>query len=369
MSARARALALVLVAVALGSTLALLWSRRGARPAEERRVATPESAPLVVAAPVVPAVTREPAANESEPVVPRRGRKDEEAAPRTSAGQALLRIEVVALESGAPIRDVSFLVPGASATSDENGRAELVVPAGRPLAVRAYVWSGKAESKALTVEALREREERALRVPLRTAFDRDCFVRVLDGETGQPVPGAFVQAFMIVHVRSGPPMRSALFDATLQAFLGERTIEALPHVASEPTDEDGRVTLRLPGWGVCIVRARTPGTFWSAFAPAGRRSSSSEPFVVELLRSATLDVLVLEGGLPAPGVELRLHVDRRDLVRQEDFHGPALDLVATTAADGRALFEHLFLVAAHFTPASLVRSSGGSAATGACCEN
>lgn len=323
MSARPLVLALALAFV-LGATWFALRGMRRTLPATES--VTVESA---AGAPSEPKpVSLEDATPSAErkamPGAPGPGKRKGSARASSSEPSgplALLRVEVVSLETGAPIPGVHLEVSGArrSATSDATGRAEFRVKTGRVQWLTARAWEAQAGSRLVGVEPLTPDEERTIRVALPTAFDSSWFAQVVDGETGLPILGAEVDAYFLAPDEPQPdPGDPLLFKAfvTPNAFVHvPDSLDNRPRLARGTTDADGRVALNLPSWGIDVVRVESEGHF-SRFVEAEGKRSPEAPFTVELLRTAALAVHVLEtDGAPAVEIDVWLHVEGFDLER------------------------------------------------------
>lgn len=333
---------LVIGLVAALALLGLFWwingrgSREFALSEVQRQGESISTTTSVVATPA-----EAPASNAREPFVrPAKARKGKRPpgprAPEVSGPRAKLIVDVVAVETGAPIPEVSLFVEGSSqpGMTDAGGRAVLLASTGRELSLIAYAWKAQAESSVVHVDPLSEGEERSVRMRLPTAFDREWFARVVDRETSSPILAADVSVFCIVHVQSdGPQLDTRLGEATLYAFMFDRTFEDHPCLARGTTDGDGRIALRLPSWGVQVARAHASGYSWRAVVPEGH-GSDADSATIALLRSATLEVVVREAGSAAEGVEVRLNVAGIGREQDADLTVPDLRRSATTDVSG-----------------------------------
>jgi hypothetical protein len=136
---------------------------------------------------------------------------------RPGPEQALLRVEVVALETGKPLSgarlfmsptddsvehewisstqpDPSRGVENDDVLTDTEGRGEFVLQTGFAYTLIGDGESGLADEGELALEPLRAGEEREVCLALRTSWDFDWHGRVEDGETGLPIVGAEVIA-------------------------------------------------------------------------------------------------------------------------------------------------------------------------------
>lgn len=309
---RARSLALAAVAVAL---LAVWWDVAS----EEREPAT-RAGPLEVARPAeevvrlppgAPGAVREAAAA-VEPALHQLD--DDEPDPptpeRPGPGQALLWVEVVALETGAAIEgaelglfptddevehdwltstqaDPSRGLDNDFVLTDTNGRGEFIVQAGFGYGLRGEGDNGLGEEAELELEPLGEGEERSVRLALRTAWDLDWHGRVIDGATDLPIAGAEVVAVV---------------------KYSAETLDGLHELAHGQSDGDGRVVLRLPAWERALALGRARGYFVGGCRVDEKASSFDAVQSLPLHRTAAVMVLVTdEQERPAPDVEVVLN--------------------------------------------------------------
>lgn len=260
---------------------------------------------------------------------------------RPRAGEALLQLEVVALETGEPIPEVdvwlwtdeevelatsaqgdpSCGLEGDDVVTDDAGRAELIVVAGRAYGVLTHAPSGKADSSDLetAIEPLRDGEQRGVRLTLPTAWTRVWYGRAVDAESGLPIGGAQVEILIPDH---------------------DEPVEALPVLARGTTDGAGHVSIRLPAWEIAAARCTAPGYHWSGCLVRAAADSFEDAAVVELRRPAALAARVLDAaGEPAPDVEVRLRAQGFDLLR--DVGGPKVEWSARPGANGICEFPEL----------------------------
>lgn len=209
------------------------------------------------------------------------------AATTTAATTATIRVSVIAAETNEPLagRRVYALTdpapsrwamrssggtraaPGESALSDSAGRVELEVGAGRAHRVRD---SEGLDGPAVAVAALEAgaTAEIVLRIPTRA--DASFFGRVVDAQTRQPLASARFR------VDPSPTRSSAANEG-------------------ETVEPSGEFELRYRSWADHFVRVEAEGYAWAA-ATLGREHLTRETALeIPLARSATLEVLVLEG--------------------------------------------------------------------------
>lgn len=332
------------VAVSVWLWLALARSRGAsaehAVPAESapsaaRASPEPSGAPEPSAArEALPSVAKErktPDADDSDPPTPE----------RPGPGQALLRVEVVALETGAPLAGIQLWLwneddielatstqtdparglEGDDVRTDAAGRAEFVVVAGRSYGITGSDETGKANTRDFQpkLELLVKGQERALHFALPTAWTRDWYGRMVDGETGAPLVGAEVVAL--------------LSDS-------DKPLAGLVQLARALTDGDGRVSFRLPSWTGVTARCAVAGYFWGACSTEDEAGEPEAAQAVALHRVAALDVTVHEAdGHPAPGFEVRMGLNSFELTHES--RSEFLEWKAVTDAAGRCSFAEL----------------------------
>lgn len=265
---------------------------------------------------------------------------------RPGAGQALLRVEVVALETGAPLpgaelalfdvadeneeededRDWDFStqpdpsrgVEGDDVITDGHGRGEFVVRAGVAYELDGSGPHGLADNVEQELEPLREGEHREVRLALPTAWTFDWHARVIDGETERPLVGVEVVAY----------------DA------GADRIEDLVEMTRGRTVADGRVALRLPAWESVLVRCEQAGYFDGGCQVKEAAASFETAQTIVLRRPATLVVHVLDvGGGPAAGLEVSVSVPSWQVYEGWYLRGPSWS--QSTDDEGRCEFPDL----------------------------
>ncbi len=261
---------------------------------------------------------------------------------RPGPGQALLRVEAVALESGAPLAGVELRLFGAddeeegrdwaSSTqtdpargvenddvlTDSAGRGEFIVQADYAYELNGAGANGLSDEVDLELAPLREGEQRVVRLALPTAWNFEWHGRVIDGESERALVGVEVVAC---------------------SARAER-IEELVEIARARTVGDGRVVLRLPAWERWLVRCELPGFFSGGSLVQKAASSFETAQDVVLRRPAALSVSVLDpDGSPAEGIEVRVSVPPWGFI--EDWHGEWARWSLLTGPDGRCAFSEL----------------------------
>jgi hypothetical protein len=309
--------------------------------AEERR----KLEPVVVAreavaaeGPVLAPVEQEPAEkNEEREEVP-----DPPTPAHPGPGEALLRVEITALETGAPLagvelgiypvdddendREWSFStqsdpargVEGDEVVTDAGGRGEFVLRASTPYRLRASGPNGLADEGWEEFAPLAEGEERTLRMGLATAWTFDWHGRVVDGETEQPLAGVEV----VARTNSGDSI-----DESIELARG-RTVG------------DGRIVLRLPAWQHAIVRCEAPGHFWGGSRVREEAASPDAAQTVTLRRPAGLAGTVLgSDGSAVPDIEVSVAAPAWQLI--EGSYWDDVLWTGVSNADGRCAFPEL----------------------------
>ena len=354
MTIRAQAFAIALVALAI--LAAASWFLRGSERSSPRAEASVIEEVAERDAPILEPVERaasEPVTGSlreaiEAPAAEERGTEADvlPATPeRPGPGQALLVVEVVAAETGAPLAGVELClwtdtdsddpeydyaesrqtVPfrgleGDDVVTGEAGKAEFVVFANRAYGLSGYAPGGLADTRRLelepTFEPLDEGEERVERVILPTAWTLVWQILVVDGETEQPIVGAEVE----------------VLDGE-----SEEPLEALPVIARATTDGRGRAPLRLPAWKSMEARIEAVGYFWDGCSVFEESQSTEIDALVQLHRPAALTAVVLDAsGEPAVGIDVGLRPSGTRF-----FTPMRVDWTATTDASGMCEFREL----------------------------
>ena len=158
-------------------------------------------------------------------------------------------------------------------------------------------------------------------------------VRVVDAETGDPVPGATVQLLERM-IREQADLRAALTGAgQLESLLSD--------AASFRTDAQGELRVPRPA-GVLLAVARQGDRYARRLLEIDRPAEELE---LGLRKDQTLHARVVdEAGAPLAGIPVALQSSTSRWARNE--------LLATTGADGRARFPHAQAVLAEITPSA-----------------
>jgi len=271
----------------------------------EERAAEPAPAPVPgemrpAATALVEAPRSEDAFAEREELEPTaKGRDD---LPEIGRGEAVLEVHVYSIASGQPIAGMRVGLFGedgvplfhadaeasqgradVSLVSDRRGRVDFIVPAGARVLLRACHTDESAfDAPAVAAPVLDEHEYRML---LFEVFERGDVVwrgRVVDGDSGEPLPEASV--------------------ASLAAGRDGARVRWRVHAAA-----DGRVEVRLDSTVECRLRADCPGYGSSTVGVTARTSGTLEEQQIALARAAELDILVLdEERSPIEGVLVTL---------------------------------------------------------------
>lgn len=220
--------------------------------------------------------------------------------PTRDSRLASLRIRVVEKDTGRPIagKQVDIWPANVSshwtvaapsspahlnefATTDDDGLAEFVLPAGD---YSADVSGVDDPNGSASIALLAEAESREVLIQLPTRNDIAEFGRVVDAETGEPIAEARVQLVVSPRRSRDPALR--------------------PVVLSGP---DGSFRLDAPSWRDPVARVSAP-----AFAPAvvdisDEHSDAAQPLVVELKRPASVIARVVDdAGAPIARAYVRI---------------------------------------------------------------
>jgi hypothetical protein len=237
------------------------------------------------------------------------GRESAELAP-APAPAAVLWVEVVSQDTGAALAEVDLAIAlegvrghGGARVSALEGAVDRFPRTGADglarfrLAPGAYTlqlsWGAGARGRrTVEVSALAPGEERRLQVKLPTAPDlafRGCIV---DEESGAPIPGAEVLLF-----------EGDLWSLDWPIHRPARVVTELARTAS---DGGGCFELLGSSWKPELVRVRAAG-FVPGFAPiVPGHSQAGDELVLELRRSASLELRIEEDGQPASGLSVSL---------------------------------------------------------------
>lgn len=285
--------------VAVGIVAALLWFGGG-------EIAGPEPvAPArseAVSTLPTPAEPREAAEGARSSAAPSEPQADSPTSPATtSAGTWTgVRVRTVSRETGAPLAGVPVSaratgsrtairsVAGSRGTSaempstDESGYAELVLEAGFTGTIHANGLWGVAGSGSHEVEApIAADEVRAIEIALPTAKDLVLHGRVVDRETGAPIPGARV--------------------GTSQG-LGKIRAEG-----EQRTDADGRFRVEGATWQPHVVQVIAAGYELAALRMGPGQADPAAPLEIALSRVASVRVTVTGAdGSPFVGQRVEL---------------------------------------------------------------
>src|SRR5262245_85766 len=324
------------ICLAVESTRRAVHVESGRAPA-----AKPVIEPSEETAPASPTLAREAVPVEKRLVADEAEDSPDPPTPeRPGPGQALLRVEVVALETGTPLSgarlcmsstddlvehewlsstqpDPSRGVENDDVITDAEGRCTFVLQTDFAYTLYGDGEDGLADGGAFELEPFHEGEVREVRFALPTAWDLEWEGRVIDGETKRPIAGAEVEVL---------------------AQDSEKCLDELHVLARGRTGPDGRVLLRLPAWERFCARARAPGYSWNGPAPECGDS------LFALRRPAALEAAVIGvDGEPAAGIEVRVHVRPDQLIPFVPFAMSCQDVEwrATTDATGSCRFEEL----------------------------
>ncbi len=219
------------------------------------------------------------------------------AATTRSATTATIRVSVVAAETNEPLagRHVYAITApapqqwamrssagvraarGESAVSNSEGRVELEVEPGRAHRV---VGSEDSESASVAVAALEAGATAEIVVRIPTRADASFYGRVVDAQTRQPLVSARFR---------------------VDASLGRSSAAN----EGESVDPDGEFELRCRSWADNYVRVEAEGYAWALAALGKEHATRRSALEIPLARSATLEVLVLDGARPLASAIVR----------------------------------------------------------------
>lgn len=251
------------------------------------------------------------------------------AATTTAATTATIRVRVVTAETNEPLagRHVYAITDpapqrairsskgtraalGESAVSDSEGRVELEVEPGKAHRVRYSEESGGASVAVAALEA-GATDEIVVRIPTRA--DASFFGRVVDAQTRQPLVSARFR------VDASPTRSSAANEG-------------------ESVDPNGEFELRYRSWADHFVRVEAEGYAWAAAALGKEHLTRETALEIPLARSATLEVLVLEGAQLLAGAKVRAATEayRMSVSTGVFYFGNEPHWSATSESDGVA---------------------------------
>jgi hypothetical protein len=203
------------------------------------------------------------------------------------------------------------------AVTDEEGRAELELPAGIELTLSVGEPTGDCDWKSLELSPLQPGERREMSVELICGNDLGFFGRVLNATESKPMPGV--------------PVRACVYD--YDAYDRVQTL------SRATTDANGVFELRMPSWRHSFVRVEADGFGVSVLKRLAGHDSPDRALVVLLQSAATLEAEVHDvQGQPVSGVDVRLSVSGRALPPDPEtweVEVPNLKWIGKTSGDGR----------------------------------
>ncbi|MFT7486001.1 MAG: RNA polymerase sigma-70 factor (ECF subfamily) [Candidatus Paceibacteria bacterium] len=220
----------------------------------------------------------EPAGNEREVVSALPSSTDAAAiVSDTLAASATLLFQAVSLEHGRPLAGVAVMLEVGERSiidyassrkrlSDEAGELRLEVPAGETVHVQAWGEEPAAGLAVMDIEACAPGEVRTVRLKLPTIVDLAFCGRVVDEQTGLPVPDVDVLA------KSPSGIPAAIETAR--------------------TGVDGIFELQVPSWRSVTFRASRPGHGRIFFTPQAGHSQRAQALDLRLPGAATVRGLV-----------------------------------------------------------------------------
>lgn len=198
---------------------------------------------------------------------------------------------VIGAEHGVDV-DRSSGVLGEALLTDEHGRVEYAVPLNQALNV--FMWSHDQERTVLPLVSPRVVE---LELSIPTAPDLLFTGRVVDAETGRPLPGARVL------LTEWPSSWITTDGASRRANSGAPSEQV-------PVDSAGYFVLERGSWEEEHLEVTAPGRAPAYLLPRSGFESRASARVVSLQRAATLAVLVEGGdGLPLADALVVAEVD------------------------------------------------------------
>jgi len=312
----------IALALALGLIAWLLLRDLGGAPTLRPAVPSAEGVRDVPAAATPTEAEGATATERSREIVP------QPELPTVEPTLAVIAVRVVAREDRSPLAGVSVHVAAGagggtrSVRSDENGRAEVAVPAHSALSIQVRPEPGRhgADQRALSAGGPGERAE--VELALSTQPDQLFFGRLVDAQSGAGVSPA------VLH-------RELLNVSRGSDHAGH---ERGPGVA--PVDADGRFLLEIGTWDSVLLCIHAPGWSLATLQLTGGHDAPERELLVPLVRAARLAVDVLDAeGHAAEGVLVRLTADGFSL-QQRDSSAPLFGSVdpsfeAVTGRDGR----------------------------------
>jgi hypothetical protein len=207
-------------------------------------------------------------------------------------------------------------------TTDEDGRAELFVPAGADLSIWVHGGRTECESKDMDVPSLRSGEQRDLLFELRTGDDLRVFGRVVDAAGDVPIHGADVRV-----------SRAGFADSD------DRRVEILSRVT---TGADGRFEVRLPSWKQPFLNVEADGFGVAVARHCEGHDRPELELVFRLSKAATLEVQASDPrGGPVANVRFDLSAEGYSLPLVDEswsgeyVHVPDCHWIGVTGVDGR----------------------------------
>lgn len=288
---------LVLVVLVAAGWLVWLWSSGSEANSAAARPAVVE----VVQSPATPAEERAPDApqigDDTERVETAVAAPEPVEAATRPIATATIRVSVVAMESNEPLagRHVYAIADpapkqwavlssdgtraglGESALSDSAGRVELEVEAGKAHLVRD---SETSEAASVAVAALEAGAtiEVVLRIPI--GADASFFGRVVDAQTREPI-------------------------ASARFWVDDSSRRNASKSSGEQVEPSGEFELRYRSWEDKFVRVEAEGYAWAVAPLAKEHATRTSALEIPLARSATLEVLVLDGARPIADAKVR----------------------------------------------------------------
>lgn len=216
---------------------------------------------------------------------------------------------------------------GRSPLSDEQGRARIVVPAGRTF--RLNTSSDVAGPATLEISPLAVGEQREIEVRVPMGTDLRFVARVVDDESGDALPDARIRVGSIGEIGKGSEDPETGGRSSIQV------------------DQDGCFELDLESWKHRIARVEAPGYAWTPVVPTVGHETRATAREVRLRRAAVVEVhVVARGPLTLEGILVELSTEHYNLnglasMGQFVFSSEPVRWSALTDAFGRCRIEGL----------------------------